>query len=110
MAIKRNIILSDTKKRKNSVLSHWVYQKASALLLMPILCWFLFVLKDFIEKDYNNKILWIQSSPNSILILLFLLVALFHLRLGLTVVVEDYIHNVKSKNYCFAIFCSRFSL
>ena len=59
--------------------------------------------KDFIYKDFNNKIIWLQDITNSILLTSFLLVALFHLRLGLTVVIEDYIHNASSKNLLLSI-------
>ena len=43
------------------------------------------------------KVLWFKSFSNSLLLSIFLLVAIFHLRLGLTVVIEDYIHNLKRK-------------
>ena len=43
-----------------------------------------------------------QDFSNSFLLGLFLLVALFHLRLGLSVVVEDYIHNTRSKKFLLA--------
>ncbi len=86
------------EKKQNNALKHWITQKVSALVLVPLLFWFLFIFKDFVYKDYNNKILWFQDIKNSSLLALFLLVALFHLRLGLTVVVEDYIHNIKIKN------------
>jgi succinate dehydrogenase / fumarate reductase membrane anchor subunit len=91
------------KKKYNSALNHWVIQKISALVLLPLLCWFLYVFKDFIYKDFNNKIIWLQDITNSILLTSFLLVALFHLRLGLTVVIEDYIHNASSKNLLLSI-------
>ena len=88
----------NVKKKYNTALNHWVIQKISALVLLPLLCWFLYVFKDFIYKDFNNKIIWLQDITNSVLLTSFLLVALFHLRLGLTVVIEDYIHNASSKN------------
>ncbi len=93
----------NVKKKYNTALSHWVIQKISALVLLPLLCWFLYVFKDFIYKDFNNKIIWLQDITNSVLLTSFLLVALFHLRLGLTVVIEDYIHNASSKNLLLSI-------
>ena len=93
----------NVKKKYNTALNHWVIQKISALVLLPLLCWFLYVFKDFIYKDFNNKIIWLQDITNSVLLTSFLLVALFHLRLGLTVVIEDYIHNASSKNLLLSI-------
>ena len=73
-------------------------QKISAIALLPLAIWFLYVFKDFVYQNYDNKIIWMQDITNSTLLTLFFLVTLFHLRLGLTVVVEDYIHNEKNKN------------
>ncbi|PPR27055.1 MAG: hypothetical protein CFH34_00522 [Alphaproteobacteria bacterium MarineAlpha9_Bin4] len=98
MEVKKKKMTLDMEKKQNNALKHWITQKVSALVLVPLLFWFLFIFKDFVYKDYNNKILWFQDIKNSSLLALFLLVALFHLRLGLTVVVEDYIHNIKIKN------------
>ena len=61
--------------------------------------WFLYTLKEFINKDYSSKITWLEKFPNGILLALFIVAALFHLRLGLTTVIEDYIHNSKTKNF-----------
>ena len=88
---------TNLQKQRNTVLNHWILQKVSALVLIPLAVWFLLVLKDFLYNNYNDKVLWFKSYSNSILLSTFLLVAIFHLRLGLTVVIEDYIHNFKRK-------------
>ena len=89
---------TNLQKQKNTVLNHWIFQKVSAFVLIPLVVLFLFVFKDFLYNNYNNKVLWFKSYSNSLLLSIFLLVAIFHLRLGLTVVIEDYIHNFKRKN------------
>ena len=103
MDYNENKLELNAEKKNNTALNHWVIQKISALVLLPLLCWFLYVFKDFIYKDYNNKIIWMQDITNSILVTLFFLISLLHLRLGLTVVVEDYIHNVKRQNLLLSI-------
>ena len=113
MKVKKNNLEVYKKKNSNGALNHWITQKISALILLPLLCWFLFIFKDFINRDYNNQILWMQTFSNSLLLALFIIVALFHLRLGLTVVIEDYIHNLKSKNFLLSlitILCLLFSV
>tara|TARA_B100000902_G_C26810967_1_gene669152 strand:- start:84 stop:470 length:387 start_codon:yes stop_codon:yes gene_type:complete len=87
------------QKYKNTALTHWVLQKISALLLIPLVGWFLVILKDFLNADFTNKVLWFKNYYNSILLSIFLLVAIFHLRLGLTVVIEDYIHNLSTRKF-----------
>lgn len=88
---------AESQKESNLALNHWVLQKISALVLIPLVCWFLFAFKDFLYKDYSSKIIWFKNYTNSFLFSMFLLTAIFHLRLGLTVVIEDYIHNLKTK-------------
>ena len=88
---------TNLQKQRNTVLNHWILQKVSAFVLIPLVVWFLYVFKDFLYNNYNDKVLWFKSYSNCILLSIFLLVAIFHLRLGLTVVIEDYIHNLKRK-------------
>ena len=113
MKVKKNNLEVYKKKNSNGALNHWITQKISALILLPLLWWFLFIFKDFINKDYSSQILWMKNFSNSLLLTLFIIVALFHLRLGLTVVIEDYIHNLKSKNFLLSlitILCLLFSV
>ena len=88
---------AESQKESNLALNHWILQKISALVLIPLVCWFLFTFKDFLYKDYSSKVIWFKNYTNSFLFSMFLLTAIFHLRLGLTVVIEDYIHNLKTK-------------
>ncbi len=113
MKVKKNNLEVYKKKNSNGALNHWITQKISALILLPLLWWFLFIFKDFINKDYSSQILWMKNFSNSLLLTLFIIIALFHLRLGLTVVIEDYIHNLKSKNFLLSlitILCLLFSV
>ena len=97
MSINKSKLETNSQKQRNIVLNHWILQKVSALILIPLGIWFLFMLKDFLYYDFTNKILWFKSFTNSLLLSIFLLVSIFHLRLGLTVVIEDYIHSLKRK-------------
>ena len=113
MKVKKNNLEVYKKKNSNGALNHWITQKISALILLPLLWWFLFIFKDFINKDYSSQILWMKNFSNSLLLTFFIIIALFHLRLGLTVVIEDYIHNLKSKNFLLSlitILCLLFSV
>ena len=97
MSINKSNPETNFQKQRNIVLNHWILQKVSALVLIPLGIWFLFMFKDFLYYDFTNKILWFNSFTNSLLLSIFLLVSIFHLRLGLTVVIEDYIHSLKRK-------------
>ena len=97
MSINKNNSETNLQKQRNIVLNHWILQKVSALALIPLVIWFLFMIKDFLYYDFTNKILWFKNFNNSLLLSIFILVSIFHLRLGLTVVIEDYIHSLKRK-------------
>ena len=97
MSINKNNSETNLQKQRNIVLNHWILQKVSALVLIPLGIWFLFMIKDFLYYDFTNKILWFKNFYNSLLLSIFILVSIFHLRLGLTVVIEDYIHSFKRK-------------
>ena len=97
MSINKNNSETNLQKQRNIVLNHWILQKVSALVLIPLGIWFLFMIKDFLYYDFTNKILWFKNFYNSLLLSTFILVSIFHLRLGLTVVIEDYIHSLKRK-------------
>ena len=56
----------------NNVVSKWLMQRIAAVLLLPLLIWFLF--------NYDNLIL-----------------AFFHMRIGMGEIFEDYIHNAAIK-------------
>ena len=99
MNFKNNKLELSIKRKSDSALIHWIVQKISALVLLPLVIWFLYIFKDFVYQDYENKIIWMQDITNSALLALFFLVALFHLRLGLTVVVEDYVHSARNKSF-----------
>ena len=58
---------AESQKESNLALNHWILQKISALVLIPLVCWFLFTFKDFLYKDYSSKIIWFKNYTNSFL-------------------------------------------
>ena len=85
------------KSSIESGLQHWWHQKISAVLLLPITLWFIFNLPDFVIIDYKDKLIWINMPLNMFLLGTFFLLSAYHFKLGLTVVIEDYIHNERLK-------------
>ena len=90
------------KNKKNNLgsgFNHWLCQKVTAVLLMPITVWVLLKLPNFIKLSFSDKLSWINSSLNLYLVALFFIISAFHFKLGLTVIIEDYIHNSIVKKY-----------
>jgi succinate dehydrogenase / fumarate reductase membrane anchor subunit len=49
------------------------------------------------NADYELARLWLQSPINAVLTLLLIIVGIWHMHVGLRVVIEDYIHKSLSK-------------
>jgi succinate dehydrogenase / fumarate reductase membrane anchor subunit len=80
-----------------SGVAHWWTQRATAVALIPLTLWFVAALVGLAGRGHAAVIAWLESPLAAILTIL-LLVALFqHIALGLQVVIEDYVHAMRSK-------------
>jgi succinate dehydrogenase / fumarate reductase, membrane anchor subunit len=70
---------------------HFIGQRASAIALLFLVPWFLISLLDAIRGDYGDARSFIAQPVNAVLILLTLGAAIYHMRIGMQVVIEDYI-------------------
>ena len=70
---------------------HFIGQRASAIALLFLVPWFLISLLDAIRGDYGDARNFISQPVNAVLILLTLGTAIYHMRIGMQVVIEDYI-------------------
>ena len=84
-------------KNRESGLKHWWHQKLSAIVMIPLSIWLLLNLPNFFYLSYEQKILWLNNITNFLFLMIFLFIASYHMKLGLTVVIEDYIHNIRIK-------------
>jgi succinate dehydrogenase / fumarate reductase, membrane anchor subunit len=72
---------------------HWWGQRLSAAALVPLGLWLAVSLAALPSTDYWAVSAWVGAPLNAILLLLLLLTLLHHSRLGLQVVIEDYVHG-----------------
>lgn len=74
--------------------SHWWWQRLTAVALIPLSVWFVYSLFDMIiNGDHESVITWL-SAPIPAMLMVLLLVALFyHAKLGMQVIIEDYVHT-----------------
>ena len=73
--------------------SHWWAQRVSAVALVPLAVWFLVALIRMPLTDYAAVTIWIASGWNPVWLALLLLAVCWHSRLGVQVVIEDYVHG-----------------
>ncbi len=70
---------------------HFIAQRVSAIALLFLVPWFLISLIGAVRGGYDGALTWVADPFNAILTLLAIGAALYHMRLGMQVVVEDYI-------------------
>lgn len=72
--------------------AHWWAQRVSAIALVPLVLYVLYLLVSFAGADYASVRTSIAQPVNAVLLILFIGTAFWHARLGLQVVIEDYFH------------------
>lgn len=76
----------------------WIMQRASALIVAPLIVWFLLSLITLSTGDYNSVINFFSKPLFLILTIILLITGFFHAKIGISEIVEDYIQNEKIKN------------
>ncbi|MGY6629703.1 MAG: succinate dehydrogenase, hydrophobic membrane anchor protein [Wenzhouxiangella sp.] len=73
--------------------NHWWAQRFSAILLGLLVVWLVFALFTLVGASHAEASAWLSRPFNAAMAVLFVVTALYHSRLGLQVVIEDYIHQ-----------------
>ncbi|MEZ5757846.1 MAG: succinate dehydrogenase, hydrophobic membrane anchor protein [Emcibacteraceae bacterium] len=76
---------------------HWWMQKVTAVALIPLTIWFVSSVVQMTQASYEVVINWMTSPIVTVLMTLFVATGIYHLKLGLQVVIEDYIHSEATK-------------
>lgn len=72
---------------------HWWMQRVTAVGLVLLGVWFLVSLLRFDDLSYALVTAWLEKPTNAVLMILLVATAAYHSKLGVQVVVEDYIAN-----------------
>ena len=75
--------------------NHWWWQRLTAILLVPLSLWFVASICWLIigGATYEAFQDWLSGPVAAILMLIFVGALFYHLKLGLQVVTEDYVHK-----------------
>jgi len=72
---------------------HFLHQKLSAMILIPIVLWFCFSIAIMPSMDYEQIVSWLKSPYNDVLLTITFITGFYHLQLGLQMIIEDYVSN-----------------
>ena len=76
-----------------SGLHHWKMQRLTAISNLLLVLWFVFSAMALSGSDYAQVRAWLASPVTASLMVLLIISTFYHARLGLQVVVEDYVHH-----------------
>jgi succinate dehydrogenase / fumarate reductase membrane anchor subunit len=76
---------------------HFIVQRVTAIALIGLVPWFLVNLLSVARAPFETAQAFVAHPVNAILLLLLAGAAFWHMRLGLQVVVEDYIRKPMTK-------------
>ena len=71
---------------------HFWHQRLTALLLIPLVLWLGFSLAA-LPVEHATLIAWIQQPLATFLLILLVIAAFYHAKLGLQVIIEDYVSS-----------------
>jgi succinate dehydrogenase / fumarate reductase, membrane anchor subunit len=76
---------------------HWLMQRLTAVAMLPLFVWLLVAVPGLNFEDVSAVNAWVAWPLNSFLLSLLLFSVFYHAYLGMTVVIEDYIHTEFTK-------------
>ncbi len=76
---------------------HWWHQRTSAVALVPLSLWFVYAVLGHMRGSHAETVSWISSPFITVLLVALLAAMFYHAKLGLQVVIEDYVHHELAK-------------
>ncbi|MAR79111.1 MAG: succinate dehydrogenase, hydrophobic membrane anchor protein [Rhodospirillaceae bacterium] len=77
--------------------NHWWHQRVTAIALTFLCIWFIVSITLLTGAEYQDAYNWLKQPLVTGLSLLTVVFTLYHLNLGLQVIIEDYIHTEITK-------------
>ena len=80
-------------------LSHWFWQRITAVFMIFLFAWIIFSLKDLSNNFIENFYIWIKVPLNFFLFISLFIIVVHHSTLGILNIFEDYIESKNRKNF-----------
>ena len=71
----------------------WMQERLSGMALIPLSVWFVFWAISLSDATYEEVRASLSGPINTTFMVLFVLLSFWHSRLGVQVIVEDYVHH-----------------
>ena len=86
----------------------WWLQRVSAVALIPLSLWLMASLVALTGADHARFSAWVASPINAVALLLAIGATFYHFKVGLDVVIEDYVHSegIKVASLLFSTFAA----
>ena len=72
---------------------HWIVQRLTAVGLVPLTVWFLWSALQLVGGEYADARTFLAQPWNAGFMATFVLLLFYHAKLGIQVVIEDYVHT-----------------
>jgi succinate dehydrogenase / fumarate reductase membrane anchor subunit len=72
---------------------HWWVQRVTSVALIPLAVSFVVSLLALPALDYASVHAWVHQGWTAVLLMLFIAIACWHSKLGIQVIIEDYVHG-----------------
>ena len=76
----------------------WIFHRVSAVIMAPLFVWLYFSLISLSTKNYSEAIYFFKNPLFEILTIILFFVSFFHVKISLSEIFEDYIHDQKIKD------------
>lgn len=76
-------------------LHHWWAERVTSIALVPLTLWFIFAMWQLVGAPHARVADWASNPVNAALLLALIVMTFHHMHLGLQVVLEDYVDDVR---------------
>tara|TARA_B100001250_G_C19495708_1_gene655137 strand:+ start:272 stop:595 length:324 start_codon:yes stop_codon:yes gene_type:complete len=77
----------------------WIFIKASSLLMVPFMIWFLIKFVSIYDGNYQIIVEFFSSKSTTILFSMFIIITFFNSALNISEIFEDYIDSKKTRKF-----------
>lgn len=78
---------------KEGGIGHWWAERLAAIALVPLTLWFIYSAVLMTGADLVHFKAWVGAYGNPVLLILFTIAVYHHGQMGMTVIIEDYVHH-----------------